>query len=55
LFSSERSKTKFLLPHNFAHKYEELYSNDSRINEVVEIPINEKQSIYHAKIIQNQN
>lgn len=40
---------KFLLPHNFVHNYKELYSNDSRINEVVEIPINEKQSIYHAK------
>jgi len=51
---SSRFKPKIILPHNFVHKYKEIYSNDRRVNEVKEIPITEKDSLYHSKIILNQ-
>ena len=47
---NSRYKPKILLPHVFVHKYKEIYSNDRRVNEVKEIPITEKESLYHAKI-----
>jgi len=51
---NSKYKPKIFLPHNFKHNYKEIYSNDKRVSEVKEIPITEKDSIYHAKIKLNQ-
>ncbi len=38
-------------PHNFLHNYEKIYKNIENVSSVQKLSINNKQSIFHAKII----
>lgn len=42
---------KIILPHNFTHNYKKIYSEFSEISRVMEIPIDEKHSLYHSQVI----
>ena len=43
---------KIRAPHNFVHQYKEIYENIERVDKVIKHPLNERQSIFHTKIIQ---
>ena len=44
-------KPRIVLPHNFTHDYKKIYSDEPTIKEFIEIPIDEKHSIYHSQVL----
>ena len=52
---NSKHRPKIVLPHNFTHDYKKIYSNFIESDKIIEVPIDEKHSIYHCQVFSEKN